>query len=820
MNRLVKLARSSVAELLKADTDAAIGRTPTNEVNPQAGPGVPSEIPGDVTGLEPAPPTPEDIILDAIKVLERGLEKGALDSAERNEISSAVKFLRKGDIPISVKALIKDDHGRTFVLRDAESPYWDLPGGHVQEGESIEDALSREVHEETGMQVKGCRQTDTRMLKLGDEDRPVLFYEAEVEGDPRCSVEHIGYQWAGDEDLNGLNLGVFKDILIPGPNDETTLETGDPASVRRSQGPEQIPHYQSKEGDGGGGIAGPGNPTTSDQTHTPAVGGPKPRRRLKSLTTGPEYRKFLKNFAMKARAVRKVGTGGGYFVTGEETEQPAPVEHKEQRAVGDEITTKEREAKYLDSAKEIGGIKLIKALPKALVVDTDMRIVNKAAGGPFVIAGYASPVVVDQEGHKITREALEDALPKFMADDGKYANVNIMHSNVTVGRVIPEFTTSKGETYKTMVDDIGLFAVAEIRTDPAAPEIVDKVRTDIERGKIRSFSISGNADNPVFMCDDQQCFYSIDKVDFFEFTVCEEGVNQDAKFDIINKQQVKKNLEKSNCPQPPGPPPRPGLVWSPETCRWIRPEEQTAPKTPNNVRETQDNWDQKLERVGGQRGSNKGGVFRDRETGEQSYIKWPGEARARMEVLAADLYEAAGVKIPKVSLINMDNDVAVKSDWLKGSREMSFDDQANSSDVRKNFAVDAWLANWDIVGLEADNVVDVNGEAYRIDTGGSLLFRAMGGPKPFPSKVGELETMRDPDMAHEAAYVFGDITDEELQYGAQAVANVSDEAIDEIVDKSGLPDGPINGYPAANNIKEFLKEQLKNRRDYIARTIL
>ena len=31
-------------------------------------------------------------------------------------------------------------------------------------------------------------------------------------------------------------------------------------------------------------------------------------------------------------------------------------------------------------------------------------------------------------------------------------------------------------------------------------------------------------------------------------------------------------LFKSNCPQPPGPPPRPGLVWNPQTCRWVRPK--------------------------------------------------------------------------------------------------------------------------------------------------------------------------------------------------------------------------------------------------------
>ena len=51
-----------------------------------------------------------------------------------------------------------------------------------------------------------------------------------------------------------------------------------------------------------------------------------------------------------------------------------------------------------------------------------------------------------------------------------------------------------GKTYRTEVDDIGLFVVAEVRTDPYRPEVVNQVIEDIEAGKLKSFSISGNAE--------------------------------------------------------------------------------------------------------------------------------------------------------------------------------------------------------------------------------------------------------------------------------------------------------------------------------------
>ena len=752
---LVRLARAGVLYVIKATENAAVGRVPEErEAKPNNAPQVPPEIP-EASPKEERDPV--DIIADAIAVLQEGLtdneeaqqnpemaeviaenvgnegemlpteeadefeqeemeedaeEEAAIDmeddiedelklnTSKRSEISSAIKYMQKSeDTRVSVKAIIKDKNGRTLVLRDAGTSYWDLPGGHVQDGEKYLDALHREISEETGLTLGDCSEREARMLKLGDTVRPVMFYDAEyVGGQPRMSEEHVGYQWAGHEDLNGLNLGVFKDILIPGPDTRGVLEVGDPASSRKSVGPTQIPHYQVKDGGGAGdggatGIAAAGSPMSSEDSYTPAIGGGKRKKvskdnalgQLKDIVGTNAFMKGLealeaiksairKNVALigtlddddkrslvhdifalylehqesdgqafnpvdlqrillkeydvvpadakliahdqenklmgavmekwqtqagieeyvwqtklddKVRATHKanqglkfswssppvtghpgedincrcialpvlrrrltkgytvedltfpfanVSTGGGEFVTGEETEYEAPAKRKEQRVVENEISM-ERKASHLDSAMGLKGVKLQKMIDSARLATTNLKVLSKARSGkPFIIAGYASPVVVDQEGHKITHEALAKDLPRFLGADGSYANVNILHSNLTVGRVLPEWTDEKsGKTYKTMVDDIGLYAVAEIRTDVDAPEAVTEVIKDIKRGKLKSFSISGNAENPVFMCDERQCFYGIDKVNLFEITVCEEGVNQDAKFKIVSE---------------------------------------------------------------------------------------------------------------------------------------------------------------------------------------------------------------------------------------------------------------------------------------------
>lgn len=53
---------------------------------------------------------------------------------------------------ISLKALIYDDRGRILVVKESGRKYWDLPGGGIDHGESIEDGLLRELREEVSFE--------------------------------------------------------------------------------------------------------------------------------------------------------------------------------------------------------------------------------------------------------------------------------------------------------------------------------------------------------------------------------------------------------------------------------------------------------------------------------------------------------------------------------------------------------------------------------------------------------------------------------------------------------------------------------------------
>ncbi len=147
----------------------------------------------------------ESVNLAVDRITGRGLSKAAKPGA---------------DINMSVKAIIRDAEGRTLVLKDAYSAdRWDLPGGHVRDGETLEEALRREVGEETGLELGEVTEREVRVLKL-DKVKPVAFFDADAAGEVRLSEEHTDYAWAGDEDLRKLNLGVFKEVLIPAESTE------------------------------------------------------------------------------------------------------------------------------------------------------------------------------------------------------------------------------------------------------------------------------------------------------------------------------------------------------------------------------------------------------------------------------------------------------------------------------------------------------------------------------------------------------------------------------------------------------------------------
>lgn len=154
------------------------------------------------------------------------------------------------------------------------------------------------------------------------------------------------------------------------------------------------------------------------------------------------------------------------------------------------------------------------------------------AANDLVIAGYASVEMVDKQGDLITRGALKDAFDGFMKADG-FRNVQLAHSNIQVGEVIPSYTDSDGRVWKSGVDDAGMFVVIQLRDDI---EKAREVASEIRKGALRGFSIGGQAFKRMRKSDQQHGDYTeISKLELHEVTICEKGINPEATFRILKE---------------------------------------------------------------------------------------------------------------------------------------------------------------------------------------------------------------------------------------------------------------------------------------------
>ncbi|WP_408055654.1 NUDIX hydrolase [Streptomyces apricus] len=119
----------------------------------------------------------------------------------------------------TVGAVVLNGRGEAFAQK--RGPHrrlypgaWDVLGGHVEPGETLLEALAREIHEESGWHLRRVRRL-LRVSTWTGDDGNGLRHEAdflvEVDGDlDRPALERTknsAYAWFGPADLHRLKEG-------------------------------------------------------------------------------------------------------------------------------------------------------------------------------------------------------------------------------------------------------------------------------------------------------------------------------------------------------------------------------------------------------------------------------------------------------------------------------------------------------------------------------------------------------------------------------------------------------------------------------------
>lgn len=224
-------------------------------------------------------------------------------------------------------------------------------------------------------------------------------------------------------------------------------------------------------------------------------------------------------------------------------------------------------------------------------------------------------------------------------------------------------------------------------------------------------------------------------------------------------------------------------------------------------------------KIGEQGGSSPGGTYTGFGDGRDRYVKVAkSEDHAKNEKLASMLYRELGIPGAEVELTRLNGKPAISSPIIPGKQlgesNIHPDDYGLLGSLQRGLPADQWLANYDVIGLNHDNIIlDPGNTAHRIDFGGALLYRAQGKPKTWwGPEVKEFESMHDPNINENAAHAFtkpgtDEINDQARQETAQRIAALSDDRIRELVNQYG---------PGAAKTKEELANDLIARRDQVA----
>jgi len=229
-------------------------------------------------------------------------------------------------------------------------------------------------------------------------------------------------------------------------------------------------------------------------------------------------------------------------------------------------------------------------------------------------------------------------------------------------------------------------------------------------------------------------------------------------------------------------------------------------------------WDFSL-KTGNQRGSNPGAEYtlpakNKKSQSEKYYVKFASlDEQERLdqlwcEFLADKIYRIFDIPVPETKIVK------VEGVYGRASRLMEVIEDANknlilgSHDLLDGFLLDVLLSNLDVLYTATQNVIlSKDNHVYRIDNGGSLIFRARGERKNIPDLINEEKFKKElEDLTKKDEFKL--LTLDDLKQQAQKIKTLlTDEKIQELV----------NSVRLSHKDRTLISEILKIRRDFILR---
>ncbi|MFB6214053.1 MAG: NUDIX hydrolase [Candidatus Nanohaloarchaea archaeon] len=111
------------------------------------------------------------------------------------------------EIPVA-KIIARNEKGELLAVKEKESEKWELPGGKIEQGEDRFEAASRELEEETGIELDADDFQDVVRVEVEDWEIVncrILFAEVPGAVVDLYEEELSGFRWVTAEEYRTMN---------------------------------------------------------------------------------------------------------------------------------------------------------------------------------------------------------------------------------------------------------------------------------------------------------------------------------------------------------------------------------------------------------------------------------------------------------------------------------------------------------------------------------------------------------------------------------------------------------------------------------------